>query len=68
MNMPGNEHRDERDIPLADRRAGQQDQHDEPDIAEEATPSPTDPAGRPETDPDDRVYGGDEGYENPTTV
>ncbi|MBG0829171.1 hypothetical protein HS041_15485 [Planomonospora sp. ID67723] len=55
------------DRPLADRRDSEED-HGEPDIAGEFTPSPTDPAGQPEEDPDDRVYGQDEGYEGPTGV
>ncbi|GAA4593239.1 hypothetical protein GCM10023194_57080 [Planotetraspora phitsanulokensis] len=60
--------RDDRNIPLADRRAEQEAVHDEPDFAEEFTPSPTDPAGQPETDPDKEVHGQDEGYEKPTSA
>ncbi|MCK2218566.1 hypothetical protein MF672_032935 [Actinomadura sp. ATCC 31491] len=51
--------------PLADRRDPAED-HEEPDFAEEFTPSPTDPANQPEDDPDERVYGQDEGYDKPT--
>ncbi|GII86880.1 hypothetical protein Ssi03_48700 [Sphaerisporangium siamense] len=64
--MPENTRPDDENVPLADRRAGQEDQHDEPDFAEESAPSPTDPAGQPRTDPDRDVYGDDEGYEEPT--
>ncbi|GAA3445427.1 hypothetical protein [Planomonospora venezuelensis] len=53
--------------PLADRRGGGEE-YEEPDIAGEFAPSPTDPAGQPGDDPDDRVYGQDEGYEKPTEV
>jgi hypothetical protein len=31
-------------------------------------PSPTDPAGQPDNDPDSEVYGEDEGYERPTSA
>ncbi|WP_329428124.1 hypothetical protein OG339_01650 [Streptosporangium sp. NBC_01495] len=58
---------DHEDAPLADRRAEQQDVHDEPDFADEFAPSPTDPAGQPEDDPDTDVYGQDEGYDRPTS-
>jgi hypothetical protein len=53
------------DRPLADRRENPE-LHDDPDIGEEFVPSPTDPANQPEQDPDDRVYGDDEGYDRPT--
>ncbi|GLX95789.1 hypothetical protein [Herbidospora sp. NBRC 101105] len=53
--------------PLADRRNPEED-HDEPDIAGEFSPSATDPANQPEDDPDDKVYGEDEGYDRPTEV
>jgi hypothetical protein len=53
------------DRPLADRREDPE-VHDEPDFAGEFAPSETDPANQPEDDPDDRVYGEDEGYEKPT--
>ncbi|MDA0636706.1 NAD(P)H-binding protein [Nonomuraea sp. MCN248] len=36
------------------------------DFAEEHTASPTSPATQPERDPDQRVYGGDEGYQRQT--
>ncbi|GAA3133723.1 hypothetical protein [Streptosporangium carneum] len=55
----------EEDRPLADRRDAPED-HEEPDFAGEFAPSATDPANQPEDDPDDRVYGQDEGYEKPT--
>ncbi|MET9340611.1 hypothetical protein [Nonomuraea sp. NPDC003804] len=41
---------------------------DEPDFADEHSPSPSDPANQPEQDPDQEVYGGDEGYERPTDL
>ncbi len=53
------------DRPLADRR-DDPDAHEEPDFAGEFAPSATDPANQPESDPDNRVYGEDEGYERPT--
>ncbi|GIH94418.1 hypothetical protein ACFFMN_18490 [Planobispora siamensis] len=53
--------------PLADRRNIDED-HDVPDVAGEFTPSPTDPSNQPEDDPNERVYGQDEGYEKPTEV
>ncbi|MEU4834372.1 hypothetical protein [Streptosporangium sp. NPDC023615] len=56
------------DIPLADRRADQQDVHDEPDFADEFAPSPTDPANQPEDDPDTDVHGQDEGHERPSSA
>ncbi|GIH79632.1 hypothetical protein [Planobispora longispora] len=55
------------DRPLADRRSGQEE-HEVPDFAGEFAPSATDPAGQPQDDPDERVYGQDEGYEEPTGV
>ncbi|WP_214414382.1 hypothetical protein [Sphaerisporangium fuscum] len=59
---------DDENVPLADRRAGQEDLFDDADFAGEFTPSPTDPANQPELDPDDRrVHGEDEGYEKPTS-
>jgi hypothetical protein len=58
----------DRNAPLADRRRRQEDNHDEPDFAEEFAPSPTDPAGQPENDPDTGVHGEDEGYEKPTSA
>jgi hypothetical protein len=61
-------HPDDENVPLADRRAGQEDVFDEPDFADEFAPSPTDPAGQPEDDPDTRVYGEDEGYDRPSSV
>ncbi|GAA4206981.1 hypothetical protein GCM10022252_70010 [Streptosporangium oxazolinicum] len=64
MSHSGSDHED---APLADRRADQQDIHDEPDFADEFAPSPTDPAGQPEDDPDADVYGQDEGYDRPTS-
>jgi hypothetical protein len=67
-NMSENARPDDENVPLADRRAEQLDQHEEPDFAEESTASPTDPAGQPEADPDGDVYGEDEGYEKPTSV
>jgi hypothetical protein len=57
--------RNEDDRPLADRRS-RPEEYDEPDFADEASPSPTDPANQPDQDPDDRVHGDDEGYEPPT--
>ncbi|MDF5759146.1 hypothetical protein [Spongiactinospora sp. TRM90649] len=58
---------DEENVPLADRRSDPE-VHDVPDFGEEATPSATDPDGRPKGDPRRRVYGGDEGWEPPTQV
>ncbi|GGP80956.1 hypothetical protein [Streptosporangium pseudovulgare] len=52
---------------LADRR-DDPEAYAEPDIAGEFTTSETDPAGQPESDPDEHVYGEAEGYERPTEV
>ena len=51
--------------PLADRRE-HPEEFDDADFAEESAPSPADPANQPEQDPDDTVYGEDEGYDKPT--
>ncbi|WP_113703648.1 hypothetical protein [Nonomuraea lactucae] len=53
------------DRPLADRREDPQ-MYEDADFGEEFAPSPTDPANQPEQDPQDEVYGEDEGYEKPT--
>ncbi|MFI6538571.1 hypothetical protein ACIBHY_39375 [Nonomuraea sp. NPDC050547] len=57
--------RDPGQRPLGDHRE-RPDMYDEPDFAEEFTPSPADPANQPEDDPDEHVYGQAEGYERPT--
>ncbi|MFI6511059.1 hypothetical protein ACIBCT_25925 [Streptosporangium sp. NPDC050855] len=65
--MSHSEPTSDQDVPLADRRADQQDLHEEPDFADEFAPSPTDPAGQPEDDPNTAVHGEDEGYDRPTS-
>ncbi|GGO64144.1 hypothetical protein [Nonomuraea cavernae] len=51
--------------PLADRRDPEED-HGEPEFADEFSPSPTDPANQSEGDPDEEVHGQAEGYDEPT--
>ncbi|MFG1948222.1 hypothetical protein [Nonomuraea sp. NPDC048826] len=51
--------------PLADRRE-HPEEYVEGDIADEFTPSPTDPASLPEEEGQDEVYGQDEGFEKQT--